>query len=147
EALWALSCVTASRKADVDAVVDAGVVPDLARIIEKQNYDLKKEAAFSLLNIAIIGGRVADLPNERLVPEFVEFAKSQDGELVRMGVQYIAIIFERLPEEKGPELLRSIPGGIDALENLIAVTEDDDTRSLVSVLIDQYYGEDAMAED
>ncbi|KAJ2098431.1 hypothetical protein GGI09_003320 [Coemansia sp. S100] len=144
EALWALSCVTASRKADVDAVVDAGVVPDLVRIIEKQNFDIKKEAAFGLLNIAIIGGRAADLPNERLIAEFVEFIKSQDEELVRMGVQYIAIVFEQLPDSKGPELLKGVAGGIDALENLIAVTHDDDTRSLLSVLIDQYYGEDTM---
>ncbi|KAJ2331945.1 hypothetical protein GGH91_006291, partial [Coemansia sp. RSA 2671] len=147
EALWALSCVTASGKADVDAVVDAGVVPDLVRIIEKQNFDIKKEAAFSLLNIAIIGGRAADLPNERLIAEFVEFIKSQDEELVRMGVQYVAIAFEQLPDPKGPDLLRTVVGGIDALENLIAVTTDDDTRSLLSVLIDQYYGEDAMSED
>ncbi|KAJ2009839.1 hypothetical protein GGI06_005149, partial [Coemansia sp. S85] len=147
EALWALSCVTASGKADVDAVVDAGVVPDLVRIIEKQNFDIKKEAAFSLLNIAIIGGRAADLPNERLIAEFVEFIKSQDEELVRMGVQYVAIAFEQLPDSKGPDLLRTVVGGIDALENLIAVTTDDDTRSLLSVLIDQYYGEDAMSED
>ncbi|KAJ2745247.1 hypothetical protein GGI20_002315 [Coemansia sp. BCRC 34301] len=147
EALWALSCVTASRKADVDAVVDAGVVPDLVRIIEKQNFDIKKEAAFGLLNIAIIGKRATDLPNDRLIAEFVEFIKSQDEELVRMGVQYVAIAFEQLPEARGPELLRGVEGGIDALENLIAVTEDDDTRSLLSVLIDQYYGEDdLMAE-
>ncbi|KAJ2817804.1 hypothetical protein FBU31_006098, partial [Coemansia sp. 'formosensis'] len=146
EALWALSCVTASRKADVDAVVDAGVVPDLVRIIEKQNFDIKKEAAFGLLNIAIIGGRAADLPNERLMPEFVEFIRSQDEELVRMGVQYVAIVFEQLPGSSGPELLKAA-GGIDALENLIAVTDDDDTRSLLSVLIDQFYGEDSMADD
>ncbi|KAJ2106780.1 hypothetical protein IW146_007622, partial [Coemansia sp. RSA 922] len=69
---------------------------------------------------------------------------SQDEELVRMGVQYIAIVFEQLPGSKGPELLKGVAGGIDALENLIAVTHDDDTRSLLSVLIDQYYGEDTM---
>ncbi|KAJ1813387.1 hypothetical protein LPJ56_005181 [Coemansia sp. RSA 2599] len=142
ESLWVLSSITACCKADVDAVVDAGVVPDLVRIIEKQNFDIKKEAAFSLLNIAIVGGRIGDLPSEQLVVEFVEFVRSQDEELVRMGVQFISILFDQLPKDVGVGLLRQVAGGIDALETLIAVTEDDDTRSTVSALIDQYYGEE-----
>ncbi|KAJ2884607.1 hypothetical protein FB639_001932, partial [Coemansia asiatica] len=142
ESLWVLSSITACCKDDVNAVVDANVVPDLVRIIEKQNFDLKKEAAFSLLNIAIVGGRIEDLPNEKLCFEFVEFVRSQDEELVRLGVQFISILFDQLPGDVGVGLLRRVAGGIDALETLIAVTEDDDTRSTVSALIDQYYGEE-----
>ncbi|KAJ1871940.1 hypothetical protein LPJ57_005133 [Coemansia sp. RSA 486] len=141
ESLWVLSSITACCKTDVDAVVNAGVVPDLVRIIEKQNFDLKKEAAYSLLNIAIVGQRIGDLPNEQLVKEFVEFVRSADEELVRMGVQFLSLLFEQLPGELGVEMLRKVEGGVDALETLIAVTEDDDIRATVSALIDQYYGE------
>ncbi|KAJ2591694.1 hypothetical protein H4R99_006659 [Coemansia sp. RSA 1722] len=141
ESLWVLSSITACCKTDVDAVVNAGVVPDLVRIIEKQNFDLKKEAAYSLLNIAIVGQRIGDLPNEQLVKEFVEFVRSADEELVRMGVQFLSLLFEQLPGELGVEMLRKVEGGVDALETLIAVTEDDDIRATVSALIDQYYGD------
>ncbi|KAJ2352517.1 hypothetical protein GGF43_003735, partial [Coemansia sp. RSA 2618] len=141
ESLWVLSSVTAARKDDVDAMVAAGVVTDLVRIIEKQNFDIKKEAAYSLLNIAIVGQRIHDLPNRELVREFVEFIGSQDDELVRMGIQYVALLFEHLPNRQGPKLLGSVPGGIEALENQVAVTDDDDTRHLVSALIDDYYAE------
>ncbi|KAI9505294.1 hypothetical protein GGI25_003623 [Coemansia spiralis] len=144
EALWVLSSVTASREEDVDAAVQIGIIPDLVRIVEKQNFDIKKEAAFSLLNIAIVGQRVVDLPNDRLVNEFVEFIKSQDDQLVRMGVQYISIIFEHLPAHDGIDLLRKVPGGIDALENLVAVTDNDEIRLTVSTLIDMYYGEEVF---
>ncbi|KAJ2806609.1 hypothetical protein H4R20_001626 [Coemansia guatemalensis] len=145
EALWVVSNVTAGRKEDVDAVVAAGVVADLVRIVEKQNFDIKKLAAYSLLNIAIIVHRVSDLPNPRLLPEFVEFIRCQDEELVRMGVQYVALLFEQLPIDTAIQLLRSVPAAIDALENLVAVTADDDTRALVSALIDQYYQDDVQA--
>ncbi|PIA19741.1 ARM repeat-containing protein [Coemansia reversa NRRL 1564] len=142
EALWVMSNVTAGRKDDVDAVVGAGVLTDLVRIVEKQNFDIKKLAAYSLLNIAIIGHRVSDLPNPRLLPEFVEFIRCQDEELVRMGVQYVALLFEQLTTNDSIQLLRNVPVAIDALENLVAVTTDDDTRALVSALIDQYYQDD-----
>ncbi|KAJ1958955.1 hypothetical protein GGI12_004593 [Dipsacomyces acuminosporus] len=143
ESLWVLSSVTACNKADIGAFVDAGIVADLARIVETQNFDIRKEAAFSLLNIAIVGERLADLPNAQLLPAFVDFVKSQDEELVRMGVQYIQIIFTQLPDRRGPDLLRNIHGGIDALENIVAVSEDEDTRLMASSLIDVYYGEES----
>ncbi|KAJ1943906.1 hypothetical protein GGF37_002438 [Kickxella alabastrina] len=143
ETLWVLSSVTAGRKEDVHAMVNASVVPDLVRIIETQDYDIKKEAAFSLLNIALVGECLEDLPNERLVREFVGFLRSQDPQLVRMGVQFIALVADDL--DGGLGVLRRVEGAIDALENLVAVTEDDDTRAMVSALIDRYYGEDAEA--
>ncbi|KAJ1663916.1 hypothetical protein IW140_003821 [Coemansia sp. RSA 1813] len=142
EALWVLSNVTAGRKDDVEAVVGyASLVDSLVRIVEMQNFDIKKEAAFSLLNIAIVGGNVGVLPNARLVPEFVDFVRSQDEQLVRLGVQYIAVLFDQLPDRQGPDLVRSVDGAIDALETLVAVTDCDETRSVVSTLIDGYYGD------
>ncbi|KAJ2497726.1 hypothetical protein GGI11_008103 [Coemansia sp. RSA 2049] len=147
EALWVLSNVTAGSKDDVDAVMGhAHTVESLVRIVETQTFDIKKEAAFSLLNIALVGERVGDLPNERLVSEFVDFVRSQDEQLVRLGVQFIAVLFAQLPGRQGPDLLRGVEGGIDALENLVAVTNSDETRSAASALIDSYYGDDADAE-
>ncbi|KAJ2748573.1 hypothetical protein H4S06_004911 [Coemansia sp. BCRC 34490] len=147
EALWVLSNVTAGSKDDVDAVMGhAHMVESLVRIVETQTFDIKKEAAFSLLNIALVGERVGDLPNERLVSEFVDFVRSQDEQLVRLGVQFIAVLFAQLPGRQGPDLLRGVEGGIDALENLVAVTDSDETRSAASALIDSYYGDDADAE-
>ncbi|KAJ2805202.1 hypothetical protein H4R21_001350, partial [Coemansia helicoidea] len=108
ESLWVLSSVTAGRTEDVDAVVDAGAVAQLTHIVQSRGFDIKKEAAFSLLNIAIVGCRVADLPNDQLVPEFVEFVRSQDEELVRMGIQYIALLFEQLPARRGVQLLKAV---------------------------------------
>ncbi|KAJ1722618.1 hypothetical protein LPJ61_005910 [Coemansia biformis] len=142
ESLWVLSSVTAGRKEDVDAVVAAGAVARLVSIVEKRNFDIKKEAAFSLLNIAIVGQRIADLPNEQLVAEFVEFIRSQDEELVRMGIQYIALLFEHLPDRCGVQLLKGVAGGIDALENQMVATESDDARALVSALVDDYYNDE-----
>ncbi|KAJ2782967.1 hypothetical protein H4R18_001983 [Coemansia javaensis] len=143
ESLWVLSSVTAGRKEDVDAVVDAGAVASLTRIVLKRSFDIKKEAAFSLLNTAIVGQRIADLPNEQLVPEFVEFVRCQDQELVRLGIQYIALLFEHLPDRGGARLLRGVTGGIDALEAHVAVAECDDARAMASALIDEYYVDDA----
>ncbi|KAJ2786690.1 hypothetical protein GGI15_001318 [Coemansia interrupta] len=148
ESLWALSSVTAGTKDDVDAVVAAGIIPDLVRIVESQTFDLKKEAAYSVLNIAIVGKCLGDMPVDRLVPEFVDFVRSQDDELVRMGVQFVVLLFDQMPENGGVEVLRrTAPEGIEALENLMAVTDDDDTRATVSALIDRYYGDDEEEEE
>ncbi|KAJ2204930.1 hypothetical protein IW143_005430, partial [Coemansia sp. RSA 520] len=64
-----------------------------------------------------------------------------DEELVRMGVQFVALLFEHLPNRQGQKILSQIVGAIDVLENLVAVTSDDETRSLVSALIDDYYAD------
>ncbi|KAJ2164425.1 hypothetical protein GGH19_001544 [Coemansia sp. RSA 1807] len=141
EALWVLSSVTAGTADDVDIMVRAGVVSDLARIVGTQNFDIRKEAARSLLNIAIVGHRTQDLPNRELAPHFVDFVACQDEELVRMGVQFVALLFEHLPNRQGQKILSQIVGAIDVLENLVAVTSDDETRSLVSALIDDYYAD------
>ncbi|KAJ2712859.1 hypothetical protein H4R19_002539 [Coemansia spiralis] len=146
ESLWVLSSVTAGRTEDVDAVVNAGAVERLVRIVEKRNFDIKKEAAYSLLNIAIVGQRAADLPNEQLVPEFVEFVRSHDDELIRMGIHYFALLFEQLPARRGVQLLKAVPAAIDALETQMAVTESDDARALLSALIDDYYSDEPAAE-
>ncbi|KAJ1943749.1 hypothetical protein EC988_006159, partial [Linderina pennispora] len=142
ESLWVLSSVTAT-KPDIDAFVSAGIVDELTKIVETQNFDIRKEAAFSLLNIAIAGQRLEELPNERLVSAFVEFIKSQDQELVRLGTQYLQILLTQIKDRQGVELLKNVTGGIDALENAVAVSEDDDVRTTGSALIDIYYGEDS----
>ncbi|KAJ1853352.1 hypothetical protein LPJ73_002665, partial [Coemansia sp. RSA 2703] len=112
-----------------------------------QTFDLKKEAAYSLLNIAIVGHCLGDMPVEQLIPEFIDFVRSQDDELVRMGVQFIVLLFDQMPENRGVDMLRTAaPEGVEALENLMAVTDDDDTRATVSALIDRYYGEDDEQE-
>ncbi|KAJ1835422.1 hypothetical protein LPJ70_006224, partial [Coemansia sp. RSA 2708] len=80
ETLWVLASVTAAGRADVDAVVRAGVVPRLERIVARQAFDIRKEAARCLLNIAM-AGRLRDLPNAALLPRFAEFVASHDDEL------------------------------------------------------------------
>ncbi|KAJ1942628.1 hypothetical protein FBU59_003144 [Linderina macrospora] len=142
ESLWVLSSVTAA-KPDIDAFVSAGIVDELTKIVETQNFDIRKEAAFSLLNIAIAGERLEELPNKRLVSAFVEFIRSQDQELVRLGTQYLQILLTQIKDRQGVELLKKVDGGIDALENAVAVSEDDDVRATGSALIDIYYGEDS----
>jgi importin subunit alpha-1 len=70
EALWVLSNITASRRPQVlEKVIQAGAIPVLTEIASHTNFDIRKEAAFSLTNIACHGDRyIQALPNNILLP-------------------------------------------------------------------------------
>ncbi|CAG8537372.1 13865_t:CDS:10 [Acaulospora colombiana] len=129
-----------SRRPDVLVkVFDAGFIPILSTIATHTNFDIRKEAAYSLLNIASHGEEyMKSLPHQELLPGFLEFIRSQDVDLIRLGLGYVELLLTQSPD--GQQLLDRMHG-IDALES-VTLLEDQSLRSAASRLMDQYFGED-----
>ncbi|KAI8577108.1 hypothetical protein K450DRAFT_253707 [Umbelopsis ramanniana AG] len=140
ESLWVLSNITASRRPEVlEKVIQAGAIPILTEIASHTNFDIRKEAAFSLTNIACHGTKyIQALPNNVLLPGYLEFVRSEDPELIKLGLTYLQLLLTHVPE--GKSLMQSIPDSIYALESVTLSTHSDLCRT-ASVLMDTYFGE------
>ncbi|CAG8677657.1 11355_t:CDS:10 [Funneliformis caledonium] len=74
ESLWVMSNITATRRPEVLVkVFNAGFIPILSNIATHTNFDIRKEAAYSLVNIASHGVEfMKSLPHQELLPENVK---------------------------------------------------------------------------
>ncbi|CAG8701911.1 1489_t:CDS:10, partial [Acaulospora morrowiae] len=134
ESLWVMSNITAARLSGVlIKVFDAGFIPILSTIATHTNFDIRKEAAYSLLNIASHGEEyMKSLSHQELIPgkdqlvhRFLEFIRSQDVDLIRLGLSYVELLLTQIPD--GKQLLERMHG-IDALES-VTLLEDQLLRS------------------
>ena len=55
EACWTISNITAGNKAQIQAVIDEGLIPPVLYILNTAEFDIKKEAAWAISN-ACSGG-------------------------------------------------------------------------------------------
>ncbi|CAG8715536.1 2988_t:CDS:10, partial [Dentiscutata erythropus] len=140
ESLWVMSNITATRRPEVlIKVFNAGFIPILSSIATHTNFDIRKEAAYSLLNIASHGEEyMRSLPHQDLLPGFLEFIRSQDIDLKRLGLGYVELLLTQV--QNGQQLLEQMQG-IDALES-VTLLEDQSLRDTSTRLMDKYFGED-----
>ncbi|MCP6116873.1 hypothetical protein NL387_26665, partial [Klebsiella pneumoniae] len=70
EAVWFLSNITAGNKQQVQAVIDAGLLPMIVANLSKGEFQTQKEAAWAVSNLSISGTRdqVAALINCGVIP-------------------------------------------------------------------------------
>ncbi|CAG8498683.1 181_t:CDS:10 [Paraglomus occultum] len=139
ESLWVMSNITAARRSEVLAkVISVGFIPILSTIATHTNFDIRKEAAYGLLNIASHGEEyLQSLPHQDLLPGFLEFVRSQDTDLIRLGLTYIHLLITQVPSSR--QLLESL-NAIDAVES-VTLSEDQDLKTNASRLMDLYFGE------
>jgi importin subunit alpha-1 len=55
EACWTISNITAGNKDQIQAVIDANIIPPLVSLLATAEFDIKKEAAWAISN-ATSGG-------------------------------------------------------------------------------------------
>lgn len=57
EAVWFLSNITAGNQAQVQAVIDAGLIPMIITLLDRGDFQTQKEAAWAVSNVTISGTR------------------------------------------------------------------------------------------
>ncbi|KAF9292089.1 hypothetical protein BGZ68_000076 [Mortierella alpina] len=140
ESLWLMSNITAEHAGtDLVKVIEAGFIPVLSQIATHQNFDIRKEAAYSLINLASHGPDYAKvLPHRELLPGFLDFLRTKDIELIWLGLRYVQLLLNSgIPD--APALLSEM-NGVDALEAVI-LSDDRDQHRLASLLMDTFFGE------
>src|SRR5438105_2170748 len=68
---------------------------------------------------------------------FLEFVRSQDTDLIRLGLTYFHLLITQVPSSR--QLLESL-NAIDAVES-VTLSEDQDLKMNASRLMDLYFGE------
>ncbi|KAG0269486.1 hypothetical protein BGZ95_002061 [Linnemannia exigua] len=140
ESLWLMSNITADHTGtDLVKVIEAGFIPVFSQIASHQNFDIRKEAAYSLINLASHGPDYAKaLPHRELLPGFLDFMRTKDHELISLGLRYVQLLLNSGIQD-APALLSEM-NGVDALEAVI-LSDDRDQHRLASLLMDTFFGE------
>jgi len=143
ESLWALSGLTAGTLKEVDEVIKANFIPHLCKILETETFDIKKEAAYSILNICTRSNDyLKKFPENKLLPLFTNIVQNtQDIELAQLGIKFLAWELENNKElfKKNEKAI------IDALESVpIKFYEEENIKEMASLILDTYWEDDKM---
>jgi len=103
----------------------------------RDNFDLRKEAVLPIVSLAYEYTTFKKLPIQKLLPVFVEFLASQDLELVKASLQFIASLVQHSPRA-GVRMLTEA-NAPDNLELLLTM-EDAEVRIGASRILDLVYG-------
>ncbi|CAG8773953.1 15408_t:CDS:2, partial [Racocetra persica] len=99
-------------------VFNTGFIPILSTIATHTNFDIQEY--------------MRSLPHQDLLPGFLEFVRSQDIDLIRLGLGYIELLLTQV--QNGQQLIEQMHG-IDALESVTLLEEpslrDTSTRPAV----------------
>ncbi|KAI8340352.1 armadillo-type protein [Choanephora cucurbitarum] len=140
EALWVLSNITSSQRTEIiQTLEELETIQSLSDLVSRGAFDIRKGAAYCLMNIASHGPEHLDkLAHRSLLPSFLDLIKSQDADMIRLGLGYIELLLTE--SSKGKEVIDSVP---DCMEVLAAVAPapDPELFAFANKLVDQYFGE------
>lgn len=154
EAAWVLGNVAGiPGRQGVDALKSSHAIPVLLSLLKHQPFQVRKEAAFALMNVAAGGGDgLGD--SEALnylfgsdieaVKAMVSLMKSSDMSVARLGLQFVDMLCRNLPN--GVKEVEAADG-IDALEALrFEPSAPGELQTAAAMLVDQYWGAEVGEE-
>ncbi|KAI9358200.1 armadillo-type protein [Pilaira anomala] len=140
EALWVLSNITSSQDPEIiKQIEELDVLKNLSELVGRGAFDIRKGAAYCIINIASHGPEHLDkLAHKQLLPAFLDLVKSQDADMMRLGLGYIELLLTQAT--KGKEVIDSVPDCMEALA-AVAPKPDPELFAFANKLVDQYFGE------
>lgn len=91
------------------------------------------------MNIASHGAEhLNKLNHKQLLPAFLDLIKSQDADMMRLGLGYIELLLTQA--NRGKEIIDSVPDCMEALA-AVAPKPDPELFAFANKLVDQYFGE------
>ncbi|KAG1111828.1 hypothetical protein G6F42_014914 [Rhizopus arrhizus] len=140
EALWVLSNITSSQDPEIiQKLEELDVIKHLSELVVRGAFDIRKGAAYCIMNIANHGPEHLDkLSHKQLLPAFLDLVKSQDADMIRLGLGYIELLLTQSP--KGKEVIDNVPDCMEALA-AVAPAPDPELFAFANKLVDQYFGE------
>lgn len=94
EAVWFLSNITAGNQTQVQAVIDAGLLPKIIENLSKGEFQTQKEAAWAISNLTISGNRdqVAQLIRDGAIPPFCDLLTCKDTQVINVRIGFMESI-------------------------------------------------------
>ncbi|KAI8076548.1 armadillo-type protein [Gilbertella persicaria] len=140
EALWVLSNITSSQDPEIiQQLEELHVINHLSELVSRGAFDIRKGAAYCIMNMANHGPEHLDkLAHPQLLPAFLDLVKSQDADMIRLGLGYIELLLTQ--SSKGKEVIDNVPDCMEALA-AVAPAPDPELFAFANKLVDQYFGE------
>ncbi|GAA5802259.1 hypothetical protein HPULCUR_007722 [Helicostylum pulchrum] len=140
EALWVLSNITSSQDPEIiRQIEELNVLKNLSELVGRGAFDIRKGAAYCIMNIASHGPEhLNKLNHKQLLPAFLDLIKSQDADMMRLGLGYIELLLTQA--DRGKEIIDSVPDCMEALA-AVAPKPDPELFAFANKLVDQYFGE------
>lgn len=149
EAVWFLSNITAGNQQQVQAVIDAGLIPMIIHQLAKGDFGTQKEAAWAISNLTISGRKdqVEFLVEQNVIPPFCNLLSVKDSQVVQVVLDGLKNILIMAGDEASTiaEIIEEC-GGLEKIENL-QQHENEDIYKLAFEIIDQYFSGDDIDED
>jgi len=96
EACWTISNITAGNKDQVQAVIDANIIPPLIHLLLHAEFEIKKEAAWAISN-ATSGGtfhQIEYLVTRGCIPPLCDLLTVQDNKIVQVALEGLGNILK-----------------------------------------------------
>uniref|UniRef100_A0A3B5MY45 Karyopherin subunit alpha 3 n=1 Tax=Xiphophorus couchianus TaxID=32473 RepID=A0A3B5MY45_9TELE len=149
EAVWFLSNITAGNQQQVQAVIEAGLIPMIIHQLAKGDFGTQKEAAWAISNLTISGRKdqVEFLVEQNVIPPFCNLLSVKDSQVVQVVLDGLKNILIMAGDEASTiaEIIEEC-GGLEKIENL-QQHENEDIYKLAFEIIDQYFSGDDIDED
>ncbi|KAH6940011.1 hypothetical protein HPB50_024013 [Hyalomma asiaticum] len=144
EAVWFLSNITAGNNQQVQAVIDAGLIPMIIHHLSKGEFQTQKEAAWAISNLTISGtkAQVSYLVEQGVVPPLCNLLTVRDPQVVQVVLDGLNNIL-KIAGTQFYAVASSIEecGGLDKIEAL-QNHENEEIYKLAYEIIDQYFSDD-----
>uniref|UniRef100_A0A0A9BSC7 Importin subunit alpha n=1 Tax=Arundo donax TaxID=35708 RepID=A0A0A9BSC7_ARUDO len=150
EAAWAMSNIAVGSFEHKKLMFASEATPLLIHLLTTAQFDIRREAAYTLGNLCVVPAGGAEPPNiivEHLVPiinggalpGFVNLVRSADIESAKLGLQFLELVMRGYPNGQGPKLVER-EDGIEAMERF-QFHENELMRNMANGLVDKYFGE------
>ncbi|CAO2837615.1 unnamed protein product [Amaranthus hypochondriacus] len=152
EACWTISNITAGNKAQIQAVIEAGLVQPLVYLLQNAEFDIKKEAAWAISN-ATSGGspdQIRFLVSQGCIKPLCDLLICPDPRIVTVSLEGLENILKVGEADKEMGMNGGVNvyaqfidecEGLDKIENLQTHDNNDIYEKAVKVL-EKYWAEE-----
>lgn len=139
ESAWVLSNLAALDARVVERIVQAQFLPLLAHHFHNGAFEVKREVAFALANVALTSAELLEqVLALDVLPGFLRLLTVADVAVVGNSLRFIENVLRVAP--RGDALVESLEG-IDALENVQFQSNEEHLSRWAAALVNEFYGE------
>ncbi|CAF4663698.1 unnamed protein product, partial [Rotaria sp. Silwood2] len=148
--VWFLSIITAGKQQQVQAVIDAELIPNIIHHLQYSEIQIQKEAAWCISNLTMSGSKeqIHYIVTQHVIPPLCNLLQQQDTQVLQVCLDAIHNILKQTQEENLETVTTEIEecGGLDKIENLQTHSHGDIYQQSYEI-IDKFFSNGTDEED
>ncbi|KAH9313006.1 hypothetical protein KI387_028041, partial [Taxus chinensis] len=152
EACWTISNITAGNNDQIQAVIDANIIPPLMKLLQTAEFDIKKEAAWAISNSTSGGSheQIMYLVDQGCIKPLCDLLDCKDPKLVKLCLEGLENILKVGEAEKELGNTAGInlyvqyiddAEGLEKIENL-QIYDNDEIYAKAVEILETYWEKD-----